>query len=151
MAMRPGSVVPVELRGVFKGCPLLADADDKSTKPPPLMDLVLPRRAAPRRAAPLHCVAPCCVRAWCAALLWRTVLAQQVAHGRQRCPRGGHAERASERQAHAHGQVNWKVHAVLIGLHESALVSIRRGFHAAPLRCAARAFACDCVCVCTCA
>jgi hypothetical protein len=40
MAMRPGSALPVELRTVFKGCALLADADDKTSKPPPLMDLV---------------------------------------------------------------------------------------------------------------
>ena len=45
--MRPGSALPVELRTVFKGCALLADADDKTSKPPPLMDLVRRERGSP--------------------------------------------------------------------------------------------------------
>ena len=47
MAMRPGSALPVELRTVFKGCALLAD--DKTSKPPPLMDLVRRECGSPGR------------------------------------------------------------------------------------------------------
>ena len=45
-----------------------------------------------------------------------------------------HAARNRPWPAAGCAQVNWKVHRVLIGQHESALVSIRRGFHSAPLR-----------------